>query len=529
MVRLRAAVVLPGLVAFTLLGSLADSQFWRQWWFYVGLVTAIAFVFVEPYFSRPQDGIVNGLGGVAAYVSATRPPIEGLWIAYLLFSVVVGLAAAVAALMPVDSPAPAKWLSYRLAQSFGKAVVIGPAALFLEVVGRSARSEHGYESLAFATAALVLGLGVNWRLLIRTLSSQDSAAVTTVAAFGPRLLLVSAPSLSLVEGSAVRIAGRVGDAVATVLGRLPHADGQRYQLALAEDWQHVVASFPEQATIEMVDADEEIVGAAGEGSTDRALHFEPLRPLPVGAPLSVGGCLYQVAAIELRRSAWAGSSAVVRHAVARQVGRVQSGRLTATPMLPLPHEPVMLPDYIAAELPPGYLRIGVLQGTGVPIGLALVGPERGHIAILGMSGTGKTAVAHRIGVAMGSASLVIAVDITGEYRSRLGYPTWTQELNVLGHAVWEPGGEPSLEVCKLIRNCMSAGAQEYSDPHTQCVPRVILLEEAHSFIPEWNFAGRNQQDNVNSITRMIMQARKYALTFVVVSQRTAVVSKSALR
>jgi DNA helicase HerA-like ATPase len=56
----------------------------------------------------------------------------------------------------------------------------------------------------------------------------------------------------------------------------------------------------------------------------------------------------------------------------------------------------------------------------------------------------------------------------------------------------------------------------------------VLFEEAHSFIPEWNFVTPNQRDNVNNTTRMIMQARKYGLRFIIVSQRTAVVSKSGL-
>jgi len=54
------------------------------------------------------------------------------------------------------------------------------------------------------------------------------------------------------------------------------------------------------------------------------------------------------------------------------------------------------------------------------------------------------------------------------------------------------------------------------------------LEEAHSFIPEWNFATRGQQDQVTFTTRMIMQARKFGISFLIVSQRTAVVSKSGL-
>ena len=55
-----------------------------------------------------------------------------------------------------------------------------------------------------------------------------------------------------------------------------------------------------------------------------------------------------------------------------------------------------------------------------------------------------------------------------------------------------------------------------------------MLEEAHAFLPEWNFTLQKSETNVAYSTRMIMQARKFGLTFMIVSQRTAVVSKSAL-
>jgi DNA helicase HerA-like ATPase len=75
---------------------------------------------------------------------------------------------------------------------------------------------------------------------------------------------------------------------------------------------------------------------------------------------------------------------------------------------------------------------------------------------------------------------------------------------------------------------MNAGAEEYKADEVSIRDRVVVLEEAHSFVPEWNFSLRSQQDHVGKTTRMIMQARKFGLTFVIVSQRTAVVSKSAL-
>ena len=59
----------------------------------------------------------------------------------------------------------------------------------------------------------------------------------------------------------------------------------------------------------------------------------------------------------------------------------------------------------------------------------------------------------------------------------------------------------------------------------------VVLEEAHTVIPEWNFIGvedRKAQSLVNSISQIALQGRKYNVGFIVVAQRTANVSKTVL-
>jgi DNA helicase HerA-like ATPase len=59
----------------------------------------------------------------------------------------------------------------------------------------------------------------------------------------------------------------------------------------------------------------------------------------------------------------------------------------------------------------------------------------------------------------------------------------------------------------------------------------VVLEEAHTIIPEWNFAGasdKTSQSLVNSIGQIALQGRKYGIGFLVIAQRTANVSKTIL-
>ena len=59
----------------------------------------------------------------------------------------------------------------------------------------------------------------------------------------------------------------------------------------------------------------------------------------------------------------------------------------------------------------------------------------------------------------------------------------------------------------------------------------IVLEEAHTVVPEWNFVGAEDkvsQSLVNSIAQIALQGRKYGIGFFVIAQRTANVSKTVL-
>ncbi|NLI54598.1 MAG: ATP-binding protein [Clostridiales bacterium] len=59
----------------------------------------------------------------------------------------------------------------------------------------------------------------------------------------------------------------------------------------------------------------------------------------------------------------------------------------------------------------------------------------------------------------------------------------------------------------------------------------LVLEEAHTVIPEWNFAGVNEkfsQPVLNSIAQIALQGRKYNIGLLVIAQRSAIVSKTIL-
>jgi hypothetical protein len=97
-VRRRLPWAVFGLVAFAVLGRLSEAGFFSSVAFGIGVGTFASATFVEPFFTRPQDALVNCLAGVVAFAAVTKPPERGLWVAWLVLVLCV-LAGAVAAIL----------------------------------------------------------------------------------------------------------------------------------------------------------------------------------------------------------------------------------------------------------------------------------------------------------------------------------------------------------------------------------------------------------------------------------------------
>jgi energy-converting hydrogenase Eha subunit E len=72
---------------------------------------------------------------------------------------------------------------------------------------------------------------------------------------------------------------------------------------------------------------------------------------------------------------------------------------------------------------------------------------------------------------------------------------------------------------------------EYAKDHgkSQVAKYFLIFEEAHSLVPEWNsVANEGDKSATNGIAKVILQGRKYGLGSLVITQRTANVSKSIL-
>lgn len=518
----------PAAIIFVVLGLIGTDDIGNPPWLSVGLGMALSAVFLEPYFAGPRSALVNGAAAGLAILNTPKGEIETLWwisLVALVCIAVLGLIASVTHRGSINRIC--KGISSRL----GRAPVVGGSLLLLCVLISAADTHDSFQWLFVGSAILVAAISTDWMRLLSA-TRQLPVAATAVSAVGPRMLLVADTSSDYSPGTPISVSHADQTAPATIVARLPHPEGTRHQVALSVDCADLCSELPAEIDIAPAPDPEPLVAAVGAGSTQHTLEFEPLSDLPVGAPVSVrrgeGNILYQVVQSRLKENTWAGTRAITTHAQARLVGRPDVDELRGGANLPIPHEPIFDATSLSQTMPAGFHQVGVLKETGIQIGLKLDKGRQGHIAVLGMSGMGKTVAATRICEAFGATNVVIALDTTGEYQSRLNFPPWTKgDFDTLGHFANEPAGHQPPVATAFIKECMEAGSNQYRNDEDP-TPRVVVLEEAHNFIPEFPLALRDHQREIGESTRYIMQARKFAISFLIVSQRTAVVSKTAL-
>jgi DNA helicase HerA-like ATPase len=374
----------------------------------------------------------------------------------------------------------------------------------------------------------------DWYSILISVSPNDEVQTVVENAIDPNVLLVSADQRML-PGRLIKVVGEKGTVKGVVVANLAHKTGTRTQVALQAPWTDVVgASGAPVRIVRCADEHDPVLGLVSEGSTDRQLDLRSFGSLSRGDTVywkNPEGVLnlYQISRLELRQSVWDGATVISEHSTAIALGTIEKDEIEPDYQLPLPLEPVFGAEKISIQLSDSFVRIGNIASTQVPVGVSVKSLRGQHTAILGMSGMGKSTIARRLMDILTNDGTVVALDGTGEYKSRFAMSEWKSQspLPIGGKWVYQPIGVQSDAAMNFIKQVMGIAAGEYKRGTPSS--RTILLEEAHSFLPEWNFAiSRDETNTVSDSCRCILQARKFNINFIFVSQRTAVISKSAL-
>lgn len=238
-------------------------------------------------------------------------------------------------------------------------------------------------------------------------------------------------------------------------------------------------------------------------------------------------------------------------------------------------------DFPAAVLKPGEFVIGSVPSTNIGVAANIDDLVQFHTAVLGVTGTGKTELALDIvREAVKNDFKVFCVDFTGEYKARLSdlnpiFPAPTtaqiddldQKLFAVETGTYGAGAEKAalkgclanirggvetqiktflegtqklaiLELTEISNTKATLRITEqylstimaWARKHRQARKVLIVLEEAHTIIPETFSSGfdGDTQWVVSRIGQIALQGRKYGVGLLVISQRTALVSKTIL-
>jgi len=252
--------------------------------------------------------------------------------------------------------------------------------------------------------------------------------------------------------------------------------------------------------------------------------------------------------------------------------------------------PVMLADSVKGpEKQEGEIKLGTIEDTEFNVLVNINDLITHHTAILGTTGSGKSVfVRNMIRELDTTGNKIFCIDLTGETKKFLD----TKELvdttgqiniqgvpvkNIAGHIKWivnENAKFPNQRstyydnVADAIENHIETGLKSFIDSNENTgifeLPELsnteetleytkfffkalftlakdgsfkekracMVLEEAHTLIPEWNSVGGTDDKTArrltNTIAQIALQGRKYNVGLLVIAQRTANVSKTIL-
>ncbi len=258
---------------------------------------------------------------------------------------------------------------------------------------------------------------------------------------------------------------------------------------------------------------------------------------------------------------------------------------TKYPWLPVMNTPLFAArdrEFPAARIGDWEFEIGKVPSTNIGVIASMDDLVEYHAAVLGVTGTGKTELALDIvREAVRRSVKVFCVDFTGDYRQRLAdldpafpAPTAEQgsdlEANLFAVEAGKYGGQAEKPVLKETVDALRAQTEGQVDEflrneannlaifelaeiantkatlrltefylssimswarqHRRARQIMLVLEEAHTIVPETHGAGFDYDTQwvVSRIGQIALQGRKYGVGLLVITQRTALVSKTIL-
>jgi hypothetical protein len=545
-----------------------------QFWFISGALLLIMLSLVDqPHFSKDANVFVNGATALVSLFAIVENQRPGIW--WIFFSWAMYLIVASFVLMALRSRE--LFLETKAVQFFSRInrTIGRPDAIFSAFFlwGVFLQFTYPKDSVTINTlflfwAAFMILNVPSIAQIISGLFSQGSEATLTAG----MVTGILSPRLAVVKLSASLPDKIVGKKVVLTLVNGEHvAEGTLFEdhvvrglrqgrialTSFGSKWSEVSAGG--RIDIAILDSPASAarpVGVVSAGSSIGRLVFgvDPRTSLHAGEVVKVNvdsaDTYYQIVSATIDQAGLdEGNASQSVRVTAGQLGCWEAEKATFSPI-----------DWVA---PAGEL-VSVSSGEGVsvtpPEGRCLIGhvpsstfPVHVHVsdsithntALIGVTGSGKSYLAfHLIEAYLDAGIKVLILDLTRQHWQFLqhrnptaltgadGVDTWLASDSTLAiHQFANATGGFPTATADFAQKCF-----EWLRNSTQLQAGVdapgrlcIVLEEAHSLIPEWNqVAQQSDTQQVNRASRVILQGRKFGLGTLLITQRTANVTKTVL-
>lgn len=581
-VRYRLIFLLLSLIILLVTGYYATGSFQfigKDYWFYAGLLLLILLsVIDQPFFSKDANIFLNATAGFISLLSVSEASRKNLWYAFLILTIY--LIATSYYLMIYRSKNLSNENKFIVLLSRVNREVGKPEALFSAFFLWGIFQQFSPDSNAYRWLLLFWGcfLITNTPSIANAIASFFAPATGESQEYIGTIITYSSPHIAecllqqscpqLLQGSLLSIHSKNGTMIAKgkviddrILNKKRMARlviVQTYQ-----DWQKFSEPATEKsATLKILNNSPDTyegmaVGVVGIGSNIGTLRLlvNPGIDLVEGEVLAVDlnpahRAYYQIVGATLCQRKVDDNQAIQDiDVVASQLGIWNDNSSRFEPVSWVAPAGALVfraanPTEEKHRIPSGNLFLGHVPNSQFPVHACLDDIVTHNTALIGVTGSGKSYLSFWIIEGLIKNSIrVLVLDISRQYWVFLGkhnpYPIrdesdiqkWLDSdkliaIHQYASSTSYPGTTATLaqNVFKYLegKTSLRPGSNE---PAKIC----IVLEEAHSLIPEWNQVAQQADHNlVNKTARTILQGRKYGLGCIVISQRTANITKTIL-
>jgi hypothetical protein len=581
-IRSRLIFMLLSLAILVLVGRVVTGNFsfiLSQFWFTAGFLLLILLSLIDqPHFSKDANVFVNAATAVVSLLLIDPKSRDGVWCVFLVYSGYLLVASYILMFLrqkPLATEPRFVQAVSRINRQIGRPESLFSAFFLWGCIRQFGAQSPKLTALLIYWAAFML---LNTPSLAGAIDSVFSIRKKEIPERAGVLVRIISPRIAEIElnsSLSTDVVGRLVEikthddklAATAVLIDDRIVTGKRIgKLAItsiAGAWSSISAESGRQATIEIGPALPNngsypipiSVVDVGSEIGKMVLHAHPNIILQAGEVLWVNlnereKAFYQIVAGQI-------SQAALEEGNYAQTVRVSAGQLGVWDQTRCRFEPVTwvapagalvyratalsLPEQ---NIPVTQVVVGKVPNSDFQVHVGIEDTVTHNTAIIGVTGSGKSYLAFHLIEAMAASGIkVLILDLSRQHWIFLKHLSPKPLPQASDVAAWFKGSSPigiyqftsaPAGYPKATRDFVEAAFNELSktqlkagvnEPARLC----IVFEEAHSLIPEWNqVAQPSDTQQVNGTARNLLQGRKFGMGCLVVTQRTANVTKTIL-